>query len=115
MTLKNRLVYSTDSGRLCPDCQKAIELCACEKNVLPGDGNIKIKRETKGRGGKTVTTVSGIPLASNELKTFAKKMKQACGTGGSVKSGIIEIQGDQRGKILQFLKDQGYEAKLAGG
>lgn len=76
---------------------------------------MKIKREIKGRGGKTVTTVSGIPLNAEELKPFAKKLKKTCGTGGAVKSGVIEIQGDHRETLLQVLKAEGYNAKLAGG
>ncbi len=87
----------------------------CTKTQTIGDGNVKIRREIKGRGGKTVTTVSGIPLNAAELKDLAKKLKQGCGTGGAVKAGIIEIQGDHREKLLQLLKQAGYPAKLAGG
>lgn len=76
---------------------------------------MKIKREIKGRGGKTVTTVSGIPLNEEELKLFAKKLKKTCGTGGAIKSGVIEIQGDHRETLLQLIKAEGYNAKLAGG
>lgn len=76
---------------------------------------MKIKREIKGRGGKTVTTVSGIPLNTEELKLFSKKLKKTCGTGGAIKSGVIEIQGDHRETLLQLIKAEGYNAKLAGG
>ena len=113
--MKKNLVYSTDKGRLCPDCHAPVSNCKCNSDQMVGDGNVKIKREIKGRGGKTVTTVSGIPLKQSELKVFAKKLKQACGTGGAVKLGIIEIQGDHRKKLLKVLEDEGYSAKLAGG
>lgn len=87
----------------------------CKQAQVVGDGDVKIKREIKGRGGKTVTTVTGIPLNAAELKLFAKKLKQACGTGGAVKSGVVEIQGDHRETLLQLIKAEGYSAKLAGG
>ncbi len=76
---------------------------------------MRVSRETKGRNGKGVTIVSGLGLAPDALKTFAKKLKQVCGTGGTAKEGRIEIQGDQREKILEYLKKEGYEAKRAGG
>lgn len=113
--MKKNLVYSTEHGRLCPDCNAPIDNCVCKQSQVVGDGNVKIKREIKGRGGKTVTTVSGIPLNAEELKLFAKKLKKTCGTGGAVKSGVIEIQGDHRETLLQLLKAEGYNAKLAGG
>lgn len=87
----------------------------CKQAQVVGDGDVKIKREIKGRGGKTVTTVSGMPLNAAELKLFAKKLKQACGTGGAIKSGVVEIQGDHRETLLQLIKAEGYSAKLAGG
>lgn len=113
-----RPVYSTDQGRLCPDCGKAIDLCHCSlqsKSAIVGDGNVRIQRETKGRKGKGVTLVTGLPLAEAELKKLAKELKQRCGTGGSVKSGVIEIQGDQRQLLLSALQEKGYKAKLSGG
>jgi len=114
----SRPVYSTDQGRLCPDCGKAATACICrqQRNVVPkGDGIVGIGRETKGRGGKGVSLIHGIPLAEEELKQLAAKLKQHCGTGGTVKDGVIEIQGDQREKLSAYLQKQGYKVKLAGG
>jgi translation initiation factor 1 len=111
-------VYSTAQGRLCPDCGKAIAACICrqrEKQVVKGDGLVRISRETKGRGGKGVTLIKGLPLAEDALKELASKLKQTCGTGGTVKDGVIEIQGDHREKLCAYLQNAGYKAKLAGG
>jgi translation initiation factor 1 len=117
----SRLVYSTELGRICSACQKPINECACKKKKskiktnIKYDGVIRIGREVKGRKGKTVTTVFGFDLGDNELKDLAKQLKRCCGTGGSVKDGIIIIQGDHRDALLSELKKQGYTAKLAGG
>ncbi len=115
----SRVVYSTDQGRLCPDCQQAIDQCRCRKlasDTIPaGDGIVRIQRETKGRKGKGVTLVTGVPLAEKELKALAKQLKQRCSTGGSVKNGVIEIQGDQRDTLKQLLQEQGFTVKLSGG
>lgn len=103
-----RLVYSTETGRIKE--QKAPE------SVAPkGDGIVRIRRETAGRNGKGVTTISGLLLADLELKNMAKHLKQFCGTGGSLKDGVIEIQGDQRDKIKVELEKLGHIVKLAGG
>lgn len=120
-SMKNsRLVYSTESGRNCPACNKPFAKCRCkQKNIkssLPSDdGIVKIRREVKGRGGKTVTAVSGIQLEEKELKTLAKTLKKRCGTGGSVKEGVIIIQGDHRKTLLHEIQKWGYTVKLAGG
>ncbi len=82
---------------------------------VKGDGVIRVARETKGRAGKGVTLIKGMPLAESELKDVASRMKQLCGTGGTVKDGVIEIQGDNRDKLLAWLLAQGYKAKMAGG
>lgn len=114
----SRTVYSTDQGRLCPDCGKAQAACVCrqqQKQQVKGDGVVRVRRETKGRGGKGVTLVTGLPLAEDALKELASKLKQACGTGGTVKDGVIEIQGEQREKICAWLQKAGYKAKIAGG
>lgn len=114
----SRAVYSTESGRLCPDCSKALKACVCrelQSQEVKGDGVVRVSRETKGRKGKGVTLVSGLPLAENELKALAKQLKQHCGTGGSLKSGVIEIQGDHRDKLVERLTKEGYQAKKAGG
>lgn len=111
------LVYSTDSGRLCPGCGQPVSECECKQgDDLPrGDGIVRVGRETKGRKGKGVTLVSGIPLPEQELKALAKKLKAKCGTGGTVKDGVIEIQGDQRDLLLEELRSQGYTVKRVGG
>jgi len=80
-----------------------------------GDGVVRVRRETRGRGGKTVTTVDGVPLASDGLRELAKALKRRCGTGGSVKDGVIEIQGDHRDEIVPALEERGYTVKRAGG
>ncbi len=110
------LVYSTDGGRHCPDCHQLLAECSCHnEGVVLGDGNVRVRRENKGRGGKTVTVVSGLPMTAAELKSTAKLLKQACGVGGAVKDAAIEIQGDQLPKVMQWLQDQGYKVKKSGG
>jgi translation initiation factor 1 len=110
------LVYSSESGRICPDCRKPVATCVCkQKTRAEGDGNVRVRRETKGRGGKTVTTVTGVPGDDAVLEALAKKLKARCGTGGTVKDGIIEIQGDHRDAIVAELVKAGLKAKIAGG
>ncbi len=104
----SRLVYSTESGRI-------KEQKAPESSVAKGDGIVRIRRETAGRNGKGVTTISGLVLNDDELKNMAKYLKQFCGTGGSLKDGVIEIQGDHRDKIKIELEKRGLTVKLAGG
>lgn len=103
----SRLVYSTDSGRIKPTAEAA--------PPPAGDGVVRIRRETAGRKGKGVTTLSGFGLQESELKNLAKQLKQLCSTGGTVKEGVIEIQGDHREKLKAALEKQGYSVKLAGG
>lgn len=110
------LVYSTDAGRMCPDCRQPTEQCCCGQAEMPtGDGVVRVRRETKGRGGKTVTTVSGVLLAGDELKTLAKRLKNRCGCGGAVKDGVIEIQGDKAELVCELLTAEGFKVKRAGG
>ena len=110
------LVYSTELGKLCFQCHRSVNECVCKnQSLVKGDGVIRIHRETKGRGGKAVTIIRGLPVSQDELKKLAKKLKQACGVGGSVKDSAIEIQGDCREKIQALLKKEGYESKLSGG
>ena len=116
-----RLVYSTETGRICPKCQKPVSACTCKKKASGPkpqsrpDGIIRIRREVKGRKGKTVTAVTGFALDDQGLKTLSKQLKHHCGTGGSVKDAMVIIQGDHRDKVKNFLEAQGYEVKLAGG
>ncbi|HTR00156.1 MAG TPA: translation initiation factor Sui1 [Candidatus Acidoferrum sp.] len=114
----SRAVYSTNDGRLCPECSKPAASCQCQalqRQQVKGDGIVRVARETKGRAGKGVTLIKGLPLPEPELKATASAMKQLCGTGGTVKDGVIEIQGDQRDRLLAWLQANGYKAKLAGG
>lgn len=111
------MVYSTERGLVCPKCRLPTAKCRCGKaeQAPGGDGIVRVRRETKGRGGKTVTTVSGIPLGGEALRNLAKDLKRRCGTGGTAKDGVIEIQGDHRETIVAELSRRGFTAKLAGG
>jgi translation initiation factor 1 len=113
------LVYSTDAGRMCPLCRAPIGACTCAASrarVAPaGDGIARIRREVGGRGGKTVTTVTGLALDEAALAALARRLKSACGTGGSVKGGALEFQGDQREALVSLLAREGFKSKLAGG
>lgn len=109
------LVYSTELGRTCPQCTRAIDQCACEDDAPLGDGNVKVSRESKGRGGKVVTLIHGLPLTQSELKQLAKTLKKKCGVGGAVRDGTIEIQGEQRDFLVRELTSMGYSAKKSGG
>src|SRR5215208_402901 len=90
------LVYSTEAGRMCPACRRAIAQCICAKArpVAPSDGIVRVSRETKGRGGKAVTLVNGLQLDPATLTALGRQLKAACGCGGTVKDGVIEVQGD---------------------
>jgi translation initiation factor 1 len=111
------IVYSTKHGKMCPDCGKPIAKCVCrpKESVPKGDGIVRVSRETKGRKGKGVTLISGIPLDRERLRDLAKALKQTCGSGGTVKEGIIEIQGDHRDLLVDALKKKGYAVKRSGG
>ena len=110
------LVYSTDSGRHCPRLQSASgQLRVQAKPRAGGDGIARVRRESKGRGGKTVTTISGVPLPESELKELASALKRRCGTGGALKDGVIEIQGDHVQLLLDELGKRGFKAKKSGG
>jgi translation initiation factor 1 len=114
----SRRVYSTESGRICTSCAKPLADCACRKKQappVPSDGVIRIRREVKGRGGKTVTVASGFQISDDGLIKLSAELKRRCGTGGSAKDGQILIQGDHRETLLAELKKKGMVAKLAGG
>ena len=118
----SRLVYSSEAGRICPHCGLAQKRCQCRRNprgagrdTAPGDGIVRVQREKKGRKGKTVTTVTGVPLAPDALRELAGDLKRRCGTGGSLKDGVIEIQGDHRDTLVAELQERGYTVKRAGG
>lgn len=112
------LVYSTESGRMCPGCRQPVAQCVCKQQARAepaGDGMVRVSRETKGRGGKAVTLVKGLALDAAALSALGKQLKAACGTGGTVKDGVIEIQGDHIEKVMAALKSQGHTVKRAGG
>lgn len=109
-------VYSTESDfQICPRCKRYPCRCSKPANLPPDEQIAAIQRETKGRGGKTVTVIRGLQLSSDEIKVLAAQLKQACGTGGTVKEGQIEIQGDHRQKIAAKLRSLGYKTKFTGG
>jgi translation initiation factor 1 len=113
------LVYSTDAGRMCPTCRRPVRECVCQANaraaVPAGDGVVRVSRETKGRGGKAVTVVKGVALDAAALATLGKELKTQCGTGGTVKDGVIEIQGDHIDRVMAALQVKGHKVKRAGG
>ncbi|QJW85797.1 translation initiation factor Sui1 [Ramlibacter terrae] len=111
------LVYSTEAGRMCPVCRRPVAQCTCRKAAPPraGDGIVRVSRETKGRGGKAVTLAGGIPLDEAALAAPGKELKAACGSGGTVKDGVVEVQGDHAEKVVALLQQRGYTVKRAGG
>jgi translation initiation factor 1 len=113
----SRLVYSTEHGRTCPACRKNLDRCTCRKKTAQpvGDGIVRVGRSTKGRKGKGVTVISGIPENDGGLKQVAKTLKQKCGSGGTVKAGVIEIQGDHRDLLVAELEGMGYTVRRSGG
>lgn len=113
----SRLVYSTETGGTCPVCKKKRNRCTCRQtnSSVREDGIVRVQRSTKGRKGKGVTLVTGVAADDGELKRIAKTLKQKCGSGGTVKSGTIEIQGDHREVLVAELGAMGYRVKLAGG
>ncbi|ATJ84482.1 translation initiation factor Sui1 [Halomonas beimenensis] len=114
------LVYSTEHGDICPECREPLADCRCaeaaeDARLASLDGIVRLRRETKGRKGKGVTLIEGVPLKAEALKALAKTLKKRCGTGGALKDGVIEIQGDQREILKVELEKQGFKVKLAGG
>lgn len=118
MNKNSTRVYSTDKGRLCPVCTEALEQCSCaalSAGKPVGDGKVRVRLDTKGRNGKAVTQVEGLALTLAEVEALAKTLKARCGSGGAVKNGVIEIQGDHRPLVLSYLLGKGIQAKQAGG
>jgi translation initiation factor 1 len=114
----SRLVYSTETGRTCPDCRQALAQCLCSqaKKAAPaGDGIVRVSREIKGRKGKGVTLIKGLALDEAALTALAKQLKASCGSGGTVKDGVIEIQGDHIETVMARLTQAGHKVKRAGG
>jgi len=110
------LVYSSESGRLCSGCAQPVDQCKCGlPSSSKGDGNVRVGRESKGRKGKGVTVITGLPLDAEALSDLAKELKTHCGAGGKVRDGIIEIQGEHRDRLVIALASRGYRAKKSGG
>ena len=112
-----RIVYSTGIGSLCPNCRRAVKDCVCPKGA-PGaakPGAVRVGREVKGRAGKGVTTVTGLGLSPADIDALATRLKKRCGSGGTVRDGVIEIQGDHRETIVAELVKLGWPAKKSGG
>ena len=115
--VNSRIVYSTGVGALCPNCRRAVLNCVCPKGAPGAAGEVKIRvgRATQGRAGKGVTTVTGLPVPLAELEALATRLKKRCGSGGTVRDGVIEIQGEHRDTVLALLKGAGWDAKRSGG
>ena len=119
----SRIVYSTGSGRRCPECARPVAECRCRRSkpaqpiatAPKGDGVVRVGRETKGRKGKGVTVISGVPLAGAALEELATRLKKRCGSGGTVHEGVIEIQGEHREALVAELAKLGYTARRSGG
>lgn len=116
------IVYSSDHGRMCPACGLPKAHCLCDERRQSkrrrgnsSDGFVRVGRETKGRKGKGVTVVRGLSLADADLAALAKRLKKRCGSGGTVKDGVIEIQGEQRDTVVAELEKAGYRVKRSGG
>ncbi|HEU5380578.1 MAG TPA: translation initiation factor Sui1 [Ktedonobacteraceae bacterium] len=120
--MQDRLVYSTESGRisLCPQCGLPYKRCQCgqaqpAQSGRRSDGIVRVMRDRKQRGGKTMTVIDGVPGNDAELAALAQQLKKLCGSGGTVKDGNIEIQGDHCEKVMAKLTTLGYKVKRAGG
>ena len=111
------LVYSTDHGRTCPQCRQPVAACVCKaaRPAAAGDGMARVSPEKQGRGGKTVTVVRGLPLDADALSALGKKLRTACGAGGTAKDGVVEVQGDHVERVMAELVQAGYRVKRAGG
>jgi len=113
------IVYRSDLGYICPGCRRPVAQCACKdqrgKAPRPGAGTVRVSRQTQGRSGKAVTLVTGLPLAPKALAVLAGELKRRCGSGGTVREGAIEIQGEHRDTLVAELVRRGFAAKRAGG
>ena len=109
-----RPVYETGKGRLCPDCGRPVDDCRCQGTAnapVPASRNCVLRVEKKGRGGKTVTVVDGLPQNAAFVAGLASELKRACGTGGTAADGAVEIQGDQRDRLRPLLAARGFRVK----
>jgi len=111
------LVYSTDAGRMCPGCRQPVAACRCgapPASADQGDGIVRVSQQTKGRGGKAVTLVRGLALDADALTALGKRLRSACGAGGTVKGGVLEVQGDHATRVAELLRTEGWTVKRAG-
>jgi len=109
-------VYSTKHGKMCPKCARPVPRCSCRSSkAATGDGVVRVRRETKGRRGKTTTVVIGLPGDAAAIAAVAKSLKRRCGSGGTAKSGVVEIQGDHVELVISDLSERGLTVKRAGG
>lgn len=118
--MHDRLVYSSESGRIttCPACGQPYKQCRCSQPSQPArksDGIVRVMRDRKQRGGKTVTVITGVTGSEADLSALAQQLKKLCGSGGTAKDGNIEIQGDHCEKVMTKLTALGYKVKRAGG
>ena len=112
---KQRTVYSTDLGQLCSNCRQPVKSCLCQPLLPKCDGIVRLQRQTKGRNGKPVTLITGVPVPPPELRKLAGELKRKCGVGGSVEGASILIQGDKQALLKELLEQRGFAVKLAGG
>jgi len=115
---RSGVVYSSEHGRMCPACGKPVASCACKKQqkAAPSAASVvRVGRETKGRKGKGVTVVTGVPLSGDALDALGSQLKRLCGSGGTVRDGVIEIQGDHRDLLVAELAKRGWTVKRSGG
>ena len=113
------IVYSTGVGPICAGCRRPVAQCACKsdqgKPVRPDAGVVRVGRQTQGRAGKGVTVITGLPLGAEALSALAAELKRHCGSGGTVRDGAIEIQGEHRDRLVRELIARGFAAKRSGG
>lgn len=116
LSSSSSLVYSTDGGQMCPECRRPLLQCICQAKAVPlGDGAVRVSRQTKGRGGKSVTFIKGLALDAAALALLGKMLRTACGSGGTVKDGVIEVQGDHCEVVMEVLRNHGHHPKRTGG
>lgn len=120
--MPDHIVYSTDNGRIttCPTCGLSFKQCRCDQpsavaGTRKSDGIVRVMRDRKHRGGKTVTVITGVAASEEDLAALAQQLKKLCGSGGTVKDGAIELQGDHCDKVQAKLTELGYKVKRAGG
>lgn len=108
---ESKTVWSSDKG----DLRKQLAVPQNIRSLPPQQQTLYLHRDSKGRGGKTVTLIKKMVLSEEDMKDLARKLKQICGSGGTIREGVIEIQGEHRDKIAEALTQMGYKVKIAGG